>query len=169
MEMYRSGTQDDNGVHADMTKARETELGAKIMLAKLAFDSLVLAIHCESCDALILSTSGTPARAAKLDFVEQFMAAAVIIVAENNPQKIDDAQDLCGKQLATTRAVITLTLAESFQSERGSHPIVIQQTQDAPNAAERMRCSASTPSRSCGQDEGFRQASRGITSAVPVL
>lgn len=134
MEMYRSGTQDIIGVDADIAKALGTELGVKVTLTNLAFDGLIPAVQSKRFDAVISSMSDTPARSAQVDFVDYFTAGAVIVVAKGNPEKINSTKDLCGKPLATNKASSNLTLAESFQSQCGSNPIVIQQTQDAPNA-----------------------------------
>lgn len=134
MELYREGTQEVIGVDVDIANAIGAKLGVKITFTNVSFDGLIPAVQSKRFDAVISSMSDTPERAKQVDFVDYFTAGAVLVVAKGNPEHISDPASLCGKQVAVNKASSNLTVAQSFQSKCGSNPVVIQQTEDAPNA-----------------------------------
>lgn len=101
IEFLDESTNEPVGLDIDIANALAEVLGVEAEFENGAFDGLLPALEAERYDAIMSAMTASEERKQTVDFVEYFNAGAGIIVPAGNPQGIADADDLCGKRVAT--------------------------------------------------------------------
>lgn len=88
------------GVAVDMLKAIGEELGVKVEIMNLKFAGIFAALDTNQCDAIMASTSKSPERLEKYNFVDYWAIASGLLVKKGNPQGLKTYLDFSGKRVA---------------------------------------------------------------------
>ncbi|MFE3313666.1 bifunctional serine/threonine-protein kinase/transporter substrate-binding domain-containing protein [Embleya sp. NPDC059213] len=109
------------GMTADLAKAIGEQLGVALELRPSTFDALVPALKSGRIDLIMSSMVDTPARRADgIDFVDYFRAGTAILVAKDNPRRIQGLSDLCGCRVVILKGAFQDDLATEAGGKCGS-------------------------------------------------
>ncbi|MBS7700213.1 ABC transporter substrate-binding protein [Chelatococcus sp. YT9] len=88
------------GVAIDMLKGIGDELKLPIEIMNVKFSGIFPALDTGQCDAIMASTSKSPERLKKYNFVDYWAVASGLLVKKGNPQNLKTYLDLSGKRVA---------------------------------------------------------------------
>ncbi|MFC9341581.1 ABC transporter substrate-binding protein [Streptomyces sp. NPDC057020] len=129
-EMYvKEGETALTGLDYDLGQALGAKLGVTFAFSPQKFDGIVPAIQAGKFDAAMSAITDNKDRQKVVDFVDYSQSGSGILVAEGNPSKIVNLDDLCGKKAGVQAATNQLDLLKSHQaacSKAGKGQIDIQ-------------------------------------------
>jgi polar amino acid transport system substrate-binding protein len=130
------------GIDADLTAAIGRELGLKVVLHNIGFDSIIPALLAGKYDAAASAMSVTAAREKVVDFVPYMSAGSGLAVQTGNPYHLEmNPLSLCGHSVGapegTIQAVSQLPEISQQCTDAGKPAVTILQfpSQDAVNLA----------------------------------
>ncbi|WP_338692940.1 ABC transporter substrate-binding protein [Streptomyces sp. Q6] len=117
-EMFvKEGESQLTGLDYDLGQALGARLGVKFAFTPQKFDGIVPAIQAGKFDAAMSAITDNKERQQVVDFVDYSQSGSGVLVAEGNPQKITDLDDLCGRPVAVQAATNQLKLLTAHQKE----------------------------------------------------
>jgi polar amino acid transport system substrate-binding protein len=124
MEYYDTDGETVLGFDKELTDALSRELGVTFQWNNATFDGLITQLQSHRIDMAMSGMSDTKEREAKVDFVDYYVAGAMILVKKGNPEGISSLEDLCGKTIAVQRGTTQEGYAQE-QSKQCDEPIDI--------------------------------------------
>ncbi|MDH6236095.1 ABC transporter substrate-binding protein [Cryobacterium sp. CG_9.6] len=127
MEMLDEN-QNLTGLDFDLAQAIGVKLGVPLTLEKQAFATNIPALQSGQSDIIMSGMNDTAKRQETLDFVDYFYAGFSIMVLAGNPEKITTVLDLCGRDVAVSKATIQAEILRGYDeqcTEAGPGPIKI--------------------------------------------
>ncbi|MGW3356189.1 ABC transporter substrate-binding protein [Streptomyces bungoensis] len=116
-EMFvKEGQSELTGLDYDLGQAIGAKLGVRFVFTPQKFDGIVPGIQAGKFDAAMSAMTDNKERQRVVDFVDYSQSGSGILVADGNPQKIANLDDLCGKKVAVQTATNQLTLLKSRQA-----------------------------------------------------
>ncbi|GAB2811823.1 ABC transporter substrate-binding protein [Actinocorallia aurea] len=79
------------------------QLGVTFEFQSASFDGLITSLKSNRFDVAISGMSDTKERQAEVDFVDYYVAGAMMLVKKGNPEGLATLADLCGKTIAVQR------------------------------------------------------------------
>lgn len=129
------------GLDGDLSRAVGAVLGAPIKNIEVDFDGLIPGLKANRMDMISSGMADYTERQVEIDFVDYFESAISLLVAEDNPLKIESLDDLCGIRVATLRGSGAANAIET-QSEKcvteGGEAIEISAFPDTPAATNQL-------------------------------
>jgi polar amino acid transport system substrate-binding protein len=130
------------GIDADLSNAIGKELGLKVNLVNIGFDTIIASLQAGKYDAAASAISITPARESVVDFVSYLSAGSGLAVAKGNPHHLSmNPLKLCGQNIGaprgTIQAISQLPAISQKCTAAGKKPVTISQfpSQTATNLA----------------------------------
>ncbi|TDW29822.1 ABC transporter substrate-binding protein [Cryobacterium psychrophilum] len=120
--------QNLTGLDFDLAQALGVKLGVPLTLEKQAFATNIPALQSGQSDIIMSGMNDTAKRQETLDFVDYFHAGFSIMVLAGNPEKITTVLDLCGKDVAVSKATIQAEILRGYDdqcTQAGPGPIKI--------------------------------------------
>lgn len=124
MEYYDTDGQTVLGFDKDLTDALSEQLGVTFKWNNATFDGLITQLKSHKIDVAISGMSDTKERQAEVDFVDYYVAGAMILTQKGNPEDLHSLADLCGKTVAVQRGTTQEGYAQE-QSKKCDQPIEI--------------------------------------------
>jgi polar amino acid transport system substrate-binding protein len=124
MEYYDTDGTTVLGFDKDLTDALSEQLGVTFTWNNATFDGLITQLKSKKIDVAISGMSDTAERQAEVDFVDYYVAGAMILAKKGNPEGLATLQDLCGKTIAVQRGTTQEGYAQE-ESKRCDEPIDI--------------------------------------------
>lgn len=124
MEYYDTDGETVLGFDKELTLALSEQLGVAFDWNNATFDGLITQLKSGKIDVAISGMSDTKERQAEVDFVDYYLAGAMILVKKGNPEGIQSLADLCGKTIAVQRGTTQEGYAQE-QSAKCDEPIQI--------------------------------------------
>ncbi|MFD8150489.1 ABC transporter substrate-binding protein [Streptomyces sp. NPDC059720] len=116
--MYvKEGSTEFTGLDYDLGQAIGAKLGVRFAFSAQKFDGIVPAIQAGKYDAAMSAITDNKERQQVVDFVDYSQSGSGILVADGNPGKIGNLDDLCGKKVAVQAATNQLDLLKSQQGK----------------------------------------------------
>jgi polar amino acid transport system substrate-binding protein len=112
------------GFDKELTDALSKQLGVTFTWHNATFDGLITQLKSNKIDVAISGMSDTAERQAQVDFVDYYMAGAMILTQKGNPEGLSTLADLCGKTIAVQRGTTQEGYAQE-QSKSCDEPIKI--------------------------------------------
>ncbi|MFF0277682.1 MULTISPECIES: ABC transporter substrate-binding protein [unclassified Streptomyces] len=117
-EMFvKEGGTELTGLDYDLGQALGGKLGVTFAFTPQKFDGIVPAIQAGKFDAAMSAITDNKERQQVVDFVDYSQSGSGILVGNDNPAKIADLDDLCGKKVAVQTATNQLDLLKEHQAE----------------------------------------------------
>jgi len=131
-----------HGIAPDLAAALEPLLGVKFNWQDTPFPGLIPGLQSEKFDMIWGSITDTKEREAILDFVNYEKDGAVLLVAADNPDKIDSIESLCGLTASALAGSVQVTLLAE-QSDKceaaGDKAITTKEFGSVPDAEVAIR------------------------------
>lgn len=124
MEYYDTDGSTVLGFDKELTDALSEQLGVTFEWNNATFDGLITQLKSDKIDVAISGMSDTSERQAEVDFVDYYVAGAMILVQKGNPEGLASLEDLCGRTIAVQRGTTQEGYAQD-QSEKCDEPIEI--------------------------------------------
>lgn len=124
MEYYGDDGTTVLGFDKELTDLLTKQLGVSFTWNNATFDGLITQLKSGKIDMAMSGMSDTKERQAEVDFVDYYLAGAMILVKKGNPQGITSLEGLCGKTIAVQRGTTQEGYAQD-QSKKCSTPIKI--------------------------------------------
>jgi polar amino acid transport system substrate-binding protein len=124
MEYYDTDGTTILGFDKELTDALSEQLGVTFTWNNATFDGLITQLKSNKIDVAISGMSDTAERQAEVDFVDYYMAGAMILTQKGNPEGLATLADLCGKTIAVQRGTTQEGYAQE-QSKSCDEPIEI--------------------------------------------
>jgi polar amino acid transport system substrate-binding protein len=116
-EMFVSaGSREMTGLDYDLGQALGTKLGVRFAFSAQKFDGIVPALQAGKFDIAMSAITDNKDRQQVVDFVDYTQSGSGIMVAEGNPEKIGDLDDLCGRKVGVQAATNQLKLLTAHQA-----------------------------------------------------
>jgi polar amino acid transport system substrate-binding protein len=103
MEYYDTDGSTVLGFDKELADAIGKQLGVTFEFQNASFDGLITSLKAGRIDIVMSGMSDTPARQKSVDFVDYYMAGAMLLVKKGNPEKLTGLADLCGRTVAVQR------------------------------------------------------------------
>ncbi|MFD0319155.1 ABC transporter substrate-binding protein [Streptomyces flavalbus] len=117
-EMYAAAGSDEmTGLDYDLGQALGAKLGVRFAFSAQKFDGIVPALQAGKFDVAMSAMTDNKDRQQVVDFVDYTQSGSGIMVADGNPEKITDLDDLCGRKVAVQAATNQLDLLDAHQKE----------------------------------------------------
>lgn len=137
IEFIDEATGDPAGLDIDLANAIGEVLGVEVEFQNAVFDGLIQELVTERYDIIMSAMSVNPERDEQVDFIEYFNAGTGIIIEAGNPDGIETAEDLCGKNVSVQQGTIQVDLLEAL-NEQCEDDINILQFQTDPEAVQAL-------------------------------
>ena len=124
MEYYDTDGTTVLGFDKELTDALSEQLGVSFTWNNATFDGLITQLKSKKIDVAISGMSDTAERQAEVDFVDYYVAGAMILTKKGNPEGLAALEDLCGKTIAVQRGTTQEGYAQE-QSKSCAEPIDI--------------------------------------------
>lgn len=124
MEYYDTDGTTVLGFDKELTDALSEQLGVTFTWNNATFDGLITQLKSKKIDVAISGMSDTKERQAEVDFVDYYVAGAMILTKKGNPEGLATLQDLCGKTIAVQRGTTQEGYAQDA-SKKCDQPIDI--------------------------------------------
>ena len=124
MEYYDTDGETVLGFDKELTDLLAEQLGVTFEWNNATFDGLITQLRSGKIDAAISGMSDTRERQQQVDFVDYYVAGAMILVQKGNPEGLASLEDLCGRTIAVQRGTTQEEYAEE-QSAQCDDPIEI--------------------------------------------
>jgi polar amino acid transport system substrate-binding protein len=124
MEYYDTDGTTVLGFDKELTDALSEQLGVTFTWNNATFDGLITQLKSKKIDVAISGMSDTKERQAEVDFVDYYVAGAMILTKKGNPEGLATLQDLCGKTIAVQRGTTQEGYAQD-ESKKCDQPIDI--------------------------------------------
>ncbi len=105
--------KNEAGVDVEIAKALAEELGVKVSLVDMPFDSLFDAVETEKVDIILSAITITEERSTRIDFIPYLSMGTGILVKKGNPLGIRKTKDMCGYVVAVQEATSQLSILKS--------------------------------------------------------
>ncbi|WP_176086868.1 ABC transporter substrate-binding protein [Martelella sp. HB161492] len=92
--------QTPTGVAYDMLLGIGDELGLPVEMFNVAFSGIFPALDSGNCNGIMASTSKSPERLEKYNFVDYWSVQSGLLVPKGNPDNLSTFEDLAGKRVA---------------------------------------------------------------------
>lgn len=128
MEYYDTDGTTVLGLDKELADALGERLGVRLEFQNATFDGLITQLKSERIDLIMSGMSDTAERQQEIDFVDYYVAGAVLIVKKGNPEGLASLADLCGRTVAVQRGTTQEGYAEEQSAaceSSGSEPIEI--------------------------------------------
>ncbi|WP_261164368.1 ABC transporter substrate-binding protein [Microbacterium sp. Marseille-Q6965] len=128
MEYYDEDGTTILGFDKELTDLLSEQLGVPFEWNNVVFDSLITQLNSGRIDIIVSGMSDNEERQQEIDFVDYYMAGAVLLVPKGNPEGLSGIADLCGMTIAVQRGTVQEGYAQeqSAQCETdGQQPIEI--------------------------------------------
>ncbi|WP_113704912.1 ABC transporter substrate-binding protein [Nonomuraea lactucae] len=116
MEYYDTDGTTVLGFDKDLADALGRQVGVPLVFRNASFDGLITSLKAERLDLVISGMSDTAERQQSVDFVDYYLAGAMLLVRKGNPEGLKSLADLCGRTIAVQRATTQEQYAQK-QSE----------------------------------------------------
>lgn len=117
MEYYDTDGTTVIGFDKDLADAIGRRLGVRMEFRNATFDGLITALRSGRIDIVMSGMSDTKERQQSVDFVDYYIAGAVLLVQKGNPAGLKSLDDLCGRRIAVQRGTTQEGYAQD-QSEK---------------------------------------------------
>ncbi len=124
MEYYDTDGTTVLGFDKELTDLLSEQLGVTFTWNNATFDGLITQLKSSKIDVAISGMSDTAERQAEVDFVDYYVAGAMILTKKGNPEGLATLADLCGKTIAVQRGTTQEGYAQE-QSKTCDQPIDI--------------------------------------------
>lgn len=124
MEYYDTDGTTVLGFDKELTDALSEQLGVTFTWNNATFDGLITQLKSKKIDVAISGMSDTAERQAEVDFVDYYVAGAMILTKKGNPEGLATLADLCGKTIAVQRGTTQEGYAQD-ESKSCDEPIDI--------------------------------------------
>ena len=114
IEFYKEGTEEADGLDVDLAKALAEELGVEVEFINSGFDGLIEALRTDEFDIVMSAMTITDERSQQIDFVSYLNVGVGIVVPADNPENIQELEDLCGLTVAVQAGTIQLDELEDL-------------------------------------------------------
>jgi polar amino acid transport system substrate-binding protein len=114
MEYYDTDATTVLGFDKELTDLLSKQLGVTFEWKNATFDGLITQLQSKRIDIAMSGMSDTPERQQEIDFVDYYIAGAMLLVQKGNPAGIETIEDLCGKTVAVQRG----TTQEGYAEEQ---------------------------------------------------
>ncbi|MER7798600.1 ABC transporter substrate-binding protein [Microbacterium sp. NPDC096154] len=128
MEYYDTDGETVLGFDKELTDLMTAQLGVPFEWNNVVFDSLITELKSDRIDVAISGMSDTPERQQEIDFVDYYVAGAMLLVKKGNPEGLTGIEDLCGVTIAVQRGTTQEGYAQEQSAvceENGEQPIEI--------------------------------------------
>ncbi|CAI2666347.1 Membrane-bound lytic murein transglycosylase F [Apilactobacillus kunkeei] len=92
-----NGTSKVYGADIELGKAIAKDMGVKLKVKSMGFDSLLVALQTKKVDMVIAGMNETPQRAKSVDFSKTYFSSGMSLVLSSSDKKIKSYKDLQGK------------------------------------------------------------------------
>jgi polar amino acid transport system substrate-binding protein len=141
IEFFEEGTQNAMGMDIDLMTAMAELLGVEVEFQQVAdFGAIVEDLKASRYDVIMSAISITPEREAEIDFVPYFGPVGTgILVADGNPQGIEEPEDLCGLRVAAQVGTYQVDQVNALNGAAcADNPIVLSTFPDNPTAVQEL-------------------------------
>jgi polar amino acid transport system substrate-binding protein len=128
MEYYDTDGSTVLGFDKELTDLLAEQLGVTFEWTNATFDGLITQLKSDRIDIVVSGMSDTPERQQEIDFVDYYVAGAMILVQKGNPEAVGSLEELCGRTIAVQRGTTQAGYAEKQSAacqEAGGKPIQI--------------------------------------------
>ena len=128
MEYYDTDGTTVLGLDKELADALGERLGVRLEFQNATFDGLITQLKSERIDVIMSGMSDTAERQQEIDFVDYYVAGAVLIVKKGNPEGLGSLDDLCGRTVAVQRGTTQEGYAEQQSAAceaAGGEPVEI--------------------------------------------
>jgi len=116
MEYYDEDGETVLGFDKELTDLMSEQLGVPFEWKNVVFDSLITELKSGRIDMAMSGMSDTPERQQEIDFVDYYIAGAMLLVPKGNPLGLQSFADLCGLTIAVQRG----TTQEGYAQEQSA-------------------------------------------------
>ncbi|MDX6738730.1 ABC transporter substrate-binding protein [Actinocorallia sp. A-T 12471] len=116
MEYYDTDGETVLGFDKELADSLGKQLGVTFEFKSASFDGLITSLKSGRFDVAISGMSDTKERQASVDFVDYYVAGAMMLVKKGNPEGLKSLADLCGKTIAVQRG----TTQEGYAQEQSA-------------------------------------------------
>lgn len=106
MEYYDEDGTTILGFDKELTDILSEQLGVPFEWNNVVFDSLITQLNSGRIDIIVSGMSDNEERQQEIDFVDYYMAGAVLLVPKGNPEGLTGIEDLCGRTIAVQRGTV---------------------------------------------------------------
>jgi polar amino acid transport system substrate-binding protein len=128
MEYYDEDGTTILGFDKELTDILSEQLGVPFEWNNVVFDSLITQLNSGRIDIIVSGMSDNEERQQEIDFVDYYMAGAVLLVPKGNPEGLTGIADLCGRTIAVQRGTVQEGYAQDQSATceaEGQEPIDI--------------------------------------------
>ncbi|OCG75596.1 ABC transporter substrate-binding protein [Microbacterium sediminis] len=128
MEYYDEDGETVLGFDKELTDLMSEQLGVTFEWHNIVFDSLITQLKSDRIDMIMSGMSDTPERQQEIDFVDYYIAGAMLLVQKGNPEGLQSFADLCGLTIAVQRGTTQEGYAQDQSATceaEGQEPIEI--------------------------------------------
>jgi polar amino acid transport system substrate-binding protein len=110
---------DPKGLDVDMGTEIANRMGLKVQFVNSVFDTIIAAVTSGKCDIIISAQNITADRQKQVSMIPYFQAGQSFVSVKGNPNKINTAQDLCGKPVAAESGTTEADYLQSSGDYKG--------------------------------------------------
>ncbi|ROO82993.1 amino acid ABC transporter substrate-binding protein (PAAT family) [Actinocorallia herbida] len=116
MEYFDTDGETVLGFDKELGDKLGAQLGVEFEFQSASFDGLITSLKSGRFDLVMSGMSDTKERQAEVDFVDYYVAGAMMLVKKGNPEGLATLADLCGKTIAVQRG----TTQEGYAQEQSA-------------------------------------------------
>jgi len=116
-EFYQEGTEIEDGLDVDIAKAIAEQLGVEVEFINSPFDTIRDALNTNEFDVVISAMTINPERQEEVDFVPYLSVGTGVLVPAENPDGIQELEDLCGLTVAVQLGTIQETMIDDLNAQ----------------------------------------------------
>jgi len=118
LNSVKTGTEEFDGLNADLAKAIAQELGASVELVPASFSAIVVGVESGRFDMSMSAVTDTAERQKTVDFVDYVEVSQALFVPEGNPDGLTaDPLSACGLKLSVVPATTDEELFGEIEQE----------------------------------------------------